>query len=74
MDPNVSSTVEKVARALCVVDDQDPDEDVDGIGFQPVTEALTYLRPTVVKGWTTYEAEARRFIATARILGLLRDH
>ena len=74
MDPNASSTVEEVARALCAVDDQDPDEEVNSIGLQPVTEALTYLRPVIVKGWTTYEAEARRFIATARVLGLLRDH
>ena len=74
MDPNASSTVEKVARALCAVDDQDPDEDVNSIDLHPMTGALTYLRPMVVKGWTTYEAEAKRFIATARVLGLLRDH
>ena len=74
MDPKAASTVEKVARALCAVDDQDPDEKVDSIRFEPVTGALTYLRPTVVKGWMTYEAKAKRFIAAARVLGLLRDH
>ena len=73
MDPIPTNTVEKVARALCAVDDQDPDENVDSIDVQPMTGALTYLRPTVVKGWMTYEAKAQRFIAAARVLGLLRD-
>ena len=74
MDPKATSMVEKVARALCAVDDQDPDEEVDSIEFRPMTGGLTYLRPSVVKGWMTYEAKANRFIAAARVLGLLRDH
>ncbi len=74
MNPRAMITVEKVARALCAVDNQDPDEDVNSIDFQPVYGALIYLRPTIVKGWMTYEAKAKRFIATARTLGLLPDN
>ena len=66
--PKPTSTVEQVARALCTADDKDPDEDVDSIDVQPFAGSLSYLRPIRVKGWTTYETEAKRFVAAFAVM------
>ena len=60
--------VEQVARALCRADERDPDEDVASIDVEPFSSSLSYLRPTKVKGWTTYEAEAKRFVAAFAVM------
>ena len=66
--PKPTSTIEQIARALCIADEKDPDEDVASIDVQPFSSALSYLRPMQVKCWTTYEAEARRFMAAFAVM------
>ena len=66
--PKPTSTVEQVARALCIADERDPDGDVASIDVEPFSSALSYLRPVQVKCWTTYEAEAKRFMAAFAVM------
>ena len=62
-----------MARALCVADGHDPDEDVTvgAEGMAPDVSGISYRRTVKGPAWTNYAGEARRFIAAARVLGLL---
>ena len=64
--------IDRVARALCAADGRDPEEMVSSHNNVDVGPGGTELhREIVLPAWTFYAAEARRFIAAARALGLL---
>ena len=64
--------IARVARALCAADGNDPEAMIE-IGMDLVEEAGSErYHDVVAPAWTTYMGEARRYIAAARAMGLVK--
>ena len=65
------SDEDRIARALCVADGQDPEAEIT-VGTDVVEEGggKRYYEATA-PAWTSYAGEARRMIAAVRAMGLL---